>query len=124
MATVDVGPDGYETWDRRAPIIRTATVTGGTGPTTYAWSFTSRPSGSAATPVGTTSAKVSFVPDKPGDYVLQCAIVNNSISSSDSTKITVRPTHWVRVSGVKKPAMMRAKASPPSLVSSKVEETV
>lgn len=124
MATVDVGPDEYVTWDKRAPVVRTAVVTSAVGPTTYAWSFLSRPAGSTATPVGTTSARVSFTPDKPGDYVLQCAIVNNSISSSDSVKLTVRPSHWVRTNGVKKLATMRAKAKPPSLVSSTVEETV
>jgi hypothetical protein len=124
MATVDVGADEYITFDKRALISRTATVTGGTGPTTYAWSFTARPSGSTATPIGSTSAKVGFYPDKPGTYVLQCAIVNNSISSNDSVTLTVRPTHWVRVSGTKKPATMRAKIAQKSLVSSKVEETV
>jgi hypothetical protein len=124
MATVDVGPDAYETWDKRNPIIRTATVTGAVGPTTYAWSFTSRPSGSTAQPVGTTSARVSFIPDKPGDYVLQCAIVNNGISSNDSAKITVRPTLWVRVDGVKKPATVRVKTQQPSIVTETVEELV
>jgi hypothetical protein len=123
-ASVEIGTDEYVTWDKRVPVVRSAVVTGATGTTTYSWNFTSRPTGSTATLSGATSGTASFTPDKPGAYVLSCTITNNGVQANDNATVTVRPTHWVRKSGAKSPATMRAKVSPLSVVSSTVESTV
>jgi hypothetical protein len=124
VATANLGPDTYVTWDKTVPIARTVTVIGAVGPTTYAWSFVSRPVGSSATLLGTTTATVSFTSDKAGEYVLSCTVTDNGVPVSDSAKVTVRPTHWVRIDDTKIPATMRAKVTPASVVSSTVEATV
>jgi hypothetical protein len=123
---VNAGVDEYVTWDREATISKTATVTGAAGPftTSYAWSFTSKPTGSTATLTNATSATVSFQADKPGEYVLSVTATDSGTSATDSAKMTVRPTHWVKTSGAKRPATMRAKVTPPSVVTSTVEANV
>ena len=124
MATVNIGADEFVTWDKRVAITRTATVTNPSGTVTYAWTFSSRPTGSTATLTGANSSSVSFTPDKAGEYVLLCTVTDSSGQVSDSAKITVRATHYVRKNGVKSPVTMRAKVTPPSVVTSTVEETV
>lgn len=61
-------------------------------PLTYRWSFTTRPPDSAASLVNATTAQSTFVPDLPGDYVIQL-IVNDSFEDSlpDTVAITVEP---------------------------------
>ena len=57
-------------------------------PLTYAWSFTSRPTGSAAVLSDPTAVKPTFVIDLPGDYVLQL-IVNDGSDDSDPDTVTI-----------------------------------
>ncbi len=55
----------------------TTTATASSVPATglsYAWTFTSRPVGSAAAFAAPTSAAATFVPDVPGDYVAQVTV--------------------------------------------------
>lgn len=54
-------------------------------PLTYAWSFTSRPTGSSATLSAPTSATPSFVPDLPGTYELQLVVNDGFVNSAPDT---------------------------------------
>ena len=60
-------------------------------PLTYAWSLTSKPSGSAAT-LASTLANPTFSPDLPGSYTLQL-VVNNGYVSSAPASLTVTVTN-------------------------------
>lgn len=51
----------------------------------YAWSFVSRPAGSAASLSGTTSVQPTFTPDREGDYVVQLIVSDGSLSSAPDT---------------------------------------
>ncbi len=55
---------------------------------TYQWSFVSVPTGSGATLANPTTAKPTFLADKPGQYVAQL-IVNDGIVSSTPASVTV-----------------------------------
>ncbi len=57
-------------------------------PLTYAWSFTTRPAGSAATLSGANSQSPVFVADLAGVYVVQL-IVNNGFTSSTPATLTI-----------------------------------
>ena len=59
-------------------------------PLTYAWSLTSKPSGSAAV-LSSTLANPTFSPDLPGSYTLQL-VVNNGYVSSAPASLTVTVT--------------------------------
>jgi len=52
---------------------------------TYAWSFVSRPAGSAAALAGATNVKPTFVPDRDGSYVVQLIVKDGQLSSSPDT---------------------------------------
>ena len=54
-------------------------------PLTYAWSFASKPTGSAATLSGATTVNPTFVADKTGSYTVQLVVNNGHNSSSPST---------------------------------------
>jgi RHS repeat-associated protein len=55
---------------------------------TYAWSFVSRPVGSAATLSNSISVSPTFVADRSGDYVLQL-VVNDGLLSSAPDTVTI-----------------------------------
>lgn len=57
-------------------------------PLTYAFSLTSKPSGSNATLAGATTVSTTFVADKAGDYVVQL-IVNNGFIASQPKTVTI-----------------------------------
>jgi len=54
-------------------------------PLTYAWSFVSRPPGSAASLSGATSVNPSFTPDREGDYVLRLLVTDGRLTSAPDT---------------------------------------
>jgi len=54
-------------------------------PLTYAWSFSSVPSGSSAALSNATSARPTFVVDKPGTYTVQLVVSNGVLTSTPST---------------------------------------
>ena len=59
---------------------------------TFAWSFTSRPTGSAAILANPTSIGPSFIADRAGTYVVQL-IVNDGVSSSVPDTVTLTTTN-------------------------------
>ena len=63
-----------------------ASATPGDGAiSSYAWTFTSRPSGSSAAFDDATAASTSFTPDVTGSYVVKCTVTDaNSLSDDDS----------------------------------------
>ena len=65
---------------------------GGHTPLTYAWSFTSRPAGSTAALSNPAIMNPTFVPDKPGDYVVQLT-VTNTVGTQGSDTVTVSTTN-------------------------------
>lgn len=52
---------------------------------TYAWTITSRPSGSTAALTGATSVNPSFTADRAGSYVIQLVVSDGSLSSAAAT---------------------------------------
>jgi len=60
-------------------------------PLTYAWSFTTRPAGSAAALSGSNTASPTFVADLAGIYVVQL-IVNNGFTNSNPATLTITAT--------------------------------
>jgi len=60
-------------------------------PLTYAWSFTSRPTGSAATLINPTAVSASFVPDVPGTYVAQLIVNDGTANSAPDTAVITTP---------------------------------
>jgi RHS repeat-associated protein len=60
-------------------------------PLTFAWSFTSRPAGSAAALSDPAAVRPSFTVDKSGSYVVQLIVNDGTVSSSpDSVTITTQ----------------------------------
>ncbi len=58
-------------------------------PLTYAWSFASRPAGSAAMLAQANTVRPNFVVDAPGDYVVQLTVNDGELSSDpDTVRIT------------------------------------
>lgn len=57
---------------------------GGAG-LTYSWALISKPAGSAATLSSMTAQKPSFTPDVAGDYVVELAVANGTITSAPAT---------------------------------------
>jgi len=57
-------------------------------PLTFAWSFSSKPAGSAASLLGPTAANPTFVADLPGSYEIQLIVSDGyEFSSADSVQI-------------------------------------
>ncbi len=65
-------------------------------PLTYRWSFTVRPDGSAATLAGTTTVGASFIPDLPGEYVVQLVVSDGVLTGAPDT-LTVSTLNSVPV---------------------------
>jgi hypothetical protein len=58
-------------------------------PLTYSWSFTSRPPGSLAVLLNPNSVSPTFIPDFPGDYVVELIVNDGTVNSlPDSVIIT------------------------------------
>jgi len=55
----------------------------------YAWTVSSRPTGSSAVPGTATAAKASFVPDVVGDYVLTLRVTDAGGSAETALRLTV-----------------------------------
>ena len=87
----DAGPD-------QSVFLGPAVVLDGSGsydpdgdPVTYAWTFVSRPSGSAAALSGATTVGPTFVPDLKGPYTLQLIVNDGALDSApDTVVITVQ----------------------------------
>lgn len=60
-------------------------------PLTYAWTLTTRPTGSAATLAGATTATPSFTPDLAGSYIARL-IVNDGKTDSAPSTVTITAT--------------------------------
>jgi len=61
-------------------------------PLTYAWSFSTRPPTSGASLLDADTASPSFVPDLPGDYVVQLVVGDGTVDSTpDSVTVTAAP---------------------------------
>ncbi len=58
---------------------------------TYAWSFTSRPTGSSAAFSSTTTVETSFVTDVAGDYVVLLTVSDGDEEDTDTVTITAQP---------------------------------
>ena len=72
-----------------AVTLDASTSTAGAGKTlTYTWSLTSKPTGSAATLVGPTTVKPTFVADLAGAYT-GSVIVNDGTLASPATTVTI-----------------------------------
>src|SRR5512142_1098779 len=52
---------------------------------TYAWSFSSRPAGSAASLANATSVHPTFVPDVAGSYVVRLVVNDGTVNSAPAT---------------------------------------
>jgi hypothetical protein len=63
----------------------TSSMDGDGDPLTFAWSFVSRPAGSAATLSGATAALPTFVADLPGTYVVQLIVNDGNVPSVPDT---------------------------------------
>ena len=77
--------------DQNNALVGTAVSlngSGSVGATSYAWTFTSRPSGSAATLTGAATATPTFTPDRGGTYVVRLTVGNGTTTATDSVNIT------------------------------------
>ncbi|HET7792710.1 MAG TPA: PKD domain-containing protein [Rhizobacter sp.] len=84
----DAGPDSTVRVGERVTLNGAASSDPDGNALTYAWSFTSRPAGSAAALTGATSINPSFTADRPGSYVLQL-VVNDGTVSSTADSVTI-----------------------------------
>ena len=69
--------DGSDSWDPDSD------------PLTYAWSFFSTPDGSTAAIEDTTADQTSFIPNLPGDYVVDLVVNDGTVDSELSTLTVV-----------------------------------
>jgi hypothetical protein len=83
--TADAGPD-------RADVFVGSVVTldgsGSTGETSYAWAFTSRPTGSQSVLAAPSTATPSFTPDRNGTYVIRLTVGDGTTTATDTVSIT------------------------------------
>lgn len=66
----------------------TSTNPSGIGTLTYSWAFTSRPEGSSATLINSSSAFAAFTADVAGTYTIQLTVSNGVSSSSASVTVS------------------------------------
>ncbi len=82
------------------PVGSTVTLDGslssdpdGNNPLTYAWSFTSRPQGSAAVLSNPDSVGPSFVADKKGNYVVKLVVTDSLGAPSNPAAVSISTTN-------------------------------
>jgi hypothetical protein len=89
--TVDAGADQAVTLGAAATVTATAADPDG-DPLTFAWTVTSRPTGSTAAPNPTNAATVSITPDLAGAYVLQVTVTDGRGGQAvDAVAVTATP---------------------------------
>src|SRR6185436_13289585 len=77
--------------DRTDAVVGAAVALDGTassGASSFAWAFTSKPSGSVAALVNAGTATPSFTPDKRGTYVIRLTVGNGASTAIDTVSIT------------------------------------
>src|SRR5215831_4195617 len=75
---------------RTLQLSGTASTDVGSSITGYAWTVTSKPSGSTAMPSSTNTVTMSFIPDVVGKYVLELQVTDaQGATSSQNLAITV-----------------------------------
>src|SRR5204862_1982911 len=67
----NAGPDQNVSTGATVTLTGAATTDADNDPITYAWTFTTRPAGSAATLTGANTVSPTFVADVAGQYVVQ-----------------------------------------------------
>ncbi len=86
--TVDAGADQAVTVGAPATVTAAAEDPNG-DPVTFAWTITSRPTGSTAALSATNTASVSITPDVAGEYVLQVTVSDGrGGQASDDVRVT------------------------------------
>ena len=98
--------------DQTAFVLQTVTLDGSASSDpdgqslTYAWSFVSRPAGSAATLSSSTAVKPTFVPDREGDYLLRLIVNDGQVGSApDTVQISTRNSAPVANAGADQTAL-------------------
>ncbi|MFN2383035.1 MAG: PKD domain-containing protein, partial [Gemmatimonadota bacterium] len=92
------GPSASAGVDQTLTLGGTVNLSGsgstpGGGAVTLAWTFVTRPAGSAATLTGATTGTPSFVPDVAGTYELRLTVTNSTgQTATDTVRITVNPS--------------------------------
>ncbi|NJL71681.1 MAG: hypothetical protein HC888_08690 [Candidatus Competibacteraceae bacterium] len=94
VSTTNSAPVANAGPDRRFQVGDTVTLDGSASsdvddnPLTFAWSFTSRPAGSAASITNATQVTARFEIDVPGTYVVQL-VVNDGAASSPADTVSI-----------------------------------
>jgi RHS repeat-associated protein len=94
VSTLNVPPVADAGSNQRARVNTLVTLDGSGStdadgnPLTYAWSFATKPTGSAAQLSNTTAIKPTFTVDKPGTYILQL-VVNDGKVNSQAAQVIV-----------------------------------
>lgn len=93
ISTNNTAPSANAGADQSVPLGAQVTLDGSGSldpegaPLGYAWSFTSRASGSAAVLSGANTASPQFSADKPGSYVVQLIVSDGTLSSAPDTVV-------------------------------------
>ncbi|NOT56455.1 MAG: hypothetical protein HOP18_17800 [Deltaproteobacteria bacterium] len=80
--TADAGPDQTHPVATTVHLDGTGSSDPDADPLTFAWSLTTKPSGSVATLTGATASTPTFIIDKAGAYTVQLTVHDGSLSSS------------------------------------------
>lgn len=95
VSTLNTAPIANAGADQAALVGQTLSLDGSASsdvdgdPLTYAWSIVSRPAGSTAVIGNSEGVLATFVPDLPGQYVIELVVDDGTISSApDTTLIT------------------------------------
>ena len=86
--TADAGPDQEVVVDETAQLDGNGSSDPDGGSLTYNWQFLNKPFGSSAFLLNPSAVNPTFVPDVPGDYVVQL-IVNDGTVDSDPDQVTI-----------------------------------
>jgi hypothetical protein len=90
--TANAGPDQSVTAGQTVFLDGTASSDPDGNALTFAWAFTTRPSGSSATLANPLTASPSFAADRPGTYIVQL-IVNDGTVDSPADTVTITTTN-------------------------------
>lgn len=88
----NAGPDQSVPAGMTVTLNASASHDADQNPLTYDWSFTSIPSGSAATLSNPTAASPAFVADKAGQYVVQLIVNDGTVNSTADSVIIAAAT--------------------------------